>query len=92
MPISRNQVRTLCTKAEFEMYSASLRISLAGMRPDALRSCIRRTRELIDDSRGLPRRKKPGEVHVPGIHPRKGDLLAGALSRFEGRLRALEAE
>jgi hypothetical protein len=92
MPISRLQVRTLCSKDEFEMYSASLRISLAGMRPARLRTCILRTRKLLGDSSETPRRKKRGKICVPEILPRKGDLLAGALSRFEGRLRTLEIQ
>jgi hypothetical protein len=92
MPISRLQVQGLCTKDEFEMYSASLRISLARMRPAALRTCIRRTRELLGPSGARPARKNLWKIRGVGILPRKGELLAGALSRFEGRLRALESE
>ena len=92
MPISREQVRHLCTGDEFELYVASLRLSLAGMPMDALRSCIRRAQELISKSNDQGQRKKPRKIPGQRIVPRKGDLLAGALSRFEGRLNAMETE
>jgi len=91
MPISREQVRTLCTPDEFEMYTASLRLSLAGMPPARLRSCIRRTRRLIIEAHSLARRGRPVKLPPRCLGPRKRELLAGALSRFEGRLCTLQA-
>lgn len=84
MPISRERVRRLCTGEEFELYTASLRVSLAALAPEALRSCVLRTGNVL----GAPH--APGRTSSKGVRLRKRDLLAGALSRFEGRLRALE--
>ena len=92
MPISREHVRHLCTGDEYEMYVASMRLSLAEMPPDELRSRIRRTEKLISESHDPGQRKKPARSPGLRIGPRKGELLAGALSRFEGRLHALEAK
>ena len=74
------------------MYVASMRVSLAEMPPDELRSRIRQAQKLINESHDQGQREKPVRSPGRGIGPRKKDLLAGALSRFEGRLHALETE
>lgn len=84
MPISRQYVRRVCTPDEYEVYTASLRLRLPELRMSELHTYIRRTRELIPE-------KRPAGSKTRGFrrNPRKGDLLSGALSRFEGRLRDL---
>lgn len=100
MPISRNEVRKLCTSDEFEVYRASLRITLAGLPLGELRTHAKRAREILAAFRKTARGKdrtssgeRPGTGRpAPRFRLRKGDLLAGALSRFEHRLRALEGQ
>jgi hypothetical protein len=84
VPISRKYVRLVCTKDEYEVYSASLRLRLPELRMSELHTYIRRTRDLIEDAG----KRAPKALVVRRI-PRKGDLLSGALSRFKGRLRTL---
>ena len=85
MPISRKQVRQLCSPDEYELYCASLRLSLPELRMPQLQTFVRRARFLMGRLGAL--KKRPA---APGPRaPRKADLLSGALSRFERRLRAL---
>ena len=84
MPISRKHVRMVCTKDEYEIYSASLRLRLPELRKSELHTYIKRTRDLI----GIARKVFPKSRLFRRI-PRRADLLSGALSRFEGRLRTL---
>jgi len=87
MPISRKQVRQLCSPDEYEVYSASLRTRLPQLPPTELHTYIQRARDLI----------RPGPKGARAARkfrrtPRKRDLLCGALSRFEGRLVTLARE
>lgn len=84
MPISRTYVQLVCSKDEYEIYSASLRVALPELRPAQLQAYIRRARKLVGDA-GLERRGRRVFRRVP----LKAELLSGALSRFEGRLRIL---
>lgn len=87
MPISRKQVRQLCSPDEYEVYSASLRTRLPQLPATELHTYIQRARELI--------RPGPAGARKPRTFrriPRKRDLLRGALSRFEGRLVTLARE
>ena len=85
MPISRKQVRQLCSPDEYELYCASLRLSLPELRMPQLQTYVRRARFLMGRLGALKKTRAPG----PPRAPRKVDLLSGALSRFEGRLRLL---
>jgi hypothetical protein len=84
MPISRKHVRLVCTKDEYEIYIASLRLRLPELQISELHSYIKRTRDVIGAAK-LRRSKTKG----PRLFLRKADLLSGALTRFEGRLRVL---
>lgn len=84
MPISRTYVQLVCSKDEYEIYSASLRVALPELRPAQLQSYIRRARKVIGVA-GVERRGRRVFRRVP----LKAELLSGALSRFEGRLRIL---
>jgi hypothetical protein len=90
MPISRDAVRRVCSPAEFELYRASLRLNLATLLPEALRTHIARAREMMkpapDRGAGVAARRGRFRAHL-----RKDALMAAALARFERRLRALEA-
>ena len=100
MPISRNEVRKLCTSDEFELYRASLRVTLAGLTLEALRTHTKRAREIVaafpkaargkgrTSSGQVPGRGRP----APRLRLRKGDLLTAALSRFEHRLSTLQRQ
>lgn len=98
MPISREAVRKVCSGDEFELYNASLRLALPRLSPETLRTCAARMREIVAASRrrssgkapALPEAKPAGDRSVIRVRLRKGDLLAAALSRFEGRLRDLD--
>lgn len=85
MPISRNQVRQLCSPEEFEVYLASLRLRLPELPMADLHSYITRAREFIDAAKA----KKAGGADPVPRPLRKSTLLRGALTRFEGRLRTL---
>lgn len=87
MPISRKQVRLGCSPDEYEIYCSSLRLKLPRLPLRVLHLCIARARELIR-KRG-PAKRKPSK---PRALPRMRDLLSGALSRFEERLKVLAQE
>ena len=87
MPISRKQVRQVCSPDEYEVYSASLRVRLPELPPSELHTYIQRARTLVGRM-GQGARKDRAFRRTP----RKMDLLSGALSRFEGRLRVLAEE
>ncbi len=82
MPISRDRVRRICSSEEYDLYCASLRLKLPELNEPELRVYIER-------ARGLVKPAPAGEGVAVRRAARKAGLLAGALSRFEGRLRAL---
>jgi len=87
MPISRKQVRQGCSPDEYEIYCSSLRLKLPKLPVPVLRLCILRARQLI-----LKRGRGPRKPLNARRSPRMRDLLSGALSRFEGRLKVLAQE
>jgi hypothetical protein len=103
MPISRNEVRRLCTGAEYEVYGASLRKSIAELPPSKLRAYIIRAQDLIRKAGGtvssrlkrvIVRRRGKGGPMAGALRQtlRKEGYLFAALSRFESRLRVLREE
>ena len=90
MPVSREAVRKVCSGDEFELYNASLRLALPRLSPVSLRICTARLREIVAGSRRKPKAAPAVDRSVIHVRLRKGDLLAAALSRFEGRLRDLD--
>lgn len=98
------QAKSLCTGDEFRLYRDSLsRRRLERLSPSELQSRLRRARILRDKYRGVYRRQRGGargkmsdrrmkEVHDYSRTFRKAELFEEAVERFEGRLRALEAE
>lgn len=103
MPISRNEVRRLCSGAEYEVYGASLRKSIAVLPQAKLRTYIIRAQDLIRKAGGtvssrlkrvIARRKGKGGPSSGPIRQtlRREGYLFAALSRFESRLRVLREE
>ena len=84
MPISREQVRKLCSEDEYDVYTASLRLQLPKLRASELEAYVVK-------ARGLATMNSPSP-HVPLRRdvPRKAKLLSGALSRLRNRLQSLK--
>lgn len=79
MAYNRNQARTLCTAAEYELFESSLSDRIGELTPARLRSKLERARKLRDKYRDLHKRQRLASRQRTGT--KKGDRAGGSNER-----------
>lgn len=102
MAYNRSHARVLCTKSEYELFTASLSDNIRQLTPARLRAKIDRTRRLRDKYRDLYKRQRLAtrsrtgtkKGNMPDSNARteeKAKLFAEALDRLTARADQLAA-
>lgn len=103
MAYNRNQARPLLTKAEYELFEASLSDHIGALSAVQLRAKIDRSRRLADKYRDLFRSQARSTRHETGAGrgrdgaanertDKKSRIFGEALGRFQARLDKVEAK
>jgi hypothetical protein len=103
MAYNRNQARPLLTKAEYELFAASLSDRIGKLNAVQLRAKIDRSRRLADKYRDLFRRQARSTRQATGAGrglsgaanertDKKSQIFGEALGRFQAQLEKVEAK
>ncbi|MFU8832457.1 MAG: hypothetical protein ACNA7J_09910, partial [Wenzhouxiangella sp.] len=103
MAYNRKQVQSICTKAEYALFVASVKGEVEKLPQARVQANIKRTRTLRDKYRDLHKRQRLATRErtgtKKGVKPdtnvrteQKAKIFAEALARLEDRLKAIKAE